>query len=231
MSGKARRRREARRRAQQRRAEQTADRLPQDEDVAEDAGTPVEEPLHASAPEAAHGRAARKRAKRRAGPRERMRRLRVSPWLIGTPIVGTVVVVLGFLILTSGSSGTTGGGAAAMPTPDPRVAGAIDESFEITGGDSGASVAATTSFFQPSTVTGDAGDGIEFVLTNTGSVTHNIWVAGPDNEYDTADDFGPIDLIKPGETGRLLVKIEEPGTYSFRCQIHPEIQTGELILE
>lgn len=236
MSGKGKRRREARRRARQRSAEQRVERPPQEEDVADAAGSPEEGPsrpggerLHAAAPEAGHGRAPRKRSKRRAAPW--VSRLRVSPWLIATPVVAIGVGVLAFLILSSGSSGVTGGGTSATPTPDPRVAGLpIDTPIEITAGDDGANPA-SSSFFQPDSVTADAGDVIEFVVTNTGSVTHNIWVAGPDNEYETDDDFGPIELISPGETGRLVVTIDGPGTYLFRCEIHPDIQIGELILE
>ncbi len=231
MSGKARRRREARRRARQRQAEQTAEPPPQEEGTEEAAGPSVEQPARtAAAPEARHSRAGRKRAKRSGGLWKRVARVHVSPWLIATPVVAIGVGIVAVLVLTSGSSGTTGG-VSPSPTPDPRVAGLpIDESFEIVAGDDGANPA-VSSFFEPDTVTANAGEVIEIELKNTGSVTHSIWVAGPDNEYDTDDDFGPIDLIGPGETGRLLVKIDEPDTYLFRCQIHPEVQIGELILE
>ena len=231
MSGKAKRRREARRRARQRHAEQMAE-PPQEEGAEEAAGPSEEEPARtAAATEARHSRAARKRAKRRDGLWERVGRVHVSPWLIATPVVAIGVGIVAVLVLTSGSSGTTGG-VSPSPTPDARVAGLpIDESFEIVADDDGPSNPAATSSFEPNTLTANAGEVIEIELKNEGSVTHNIWVAGADNDYDTADDWGPIDLIGTGETGRLVVKIDEPGTYLFRCQIHPEVQIGELILE
>ena len=232
MSGKAKRRREARRRARQRSAEQRAERPSQEEDVADAAGSLEEEPsrpggerLQAAAPEAGHGRAPRKRSKRRAAPR--MSRLRVSPWLMATPVVAIGVGVLVFLILSSGSSGTTGVGAPS-PTPDPRVAGLTpDVTFNMDAGG-----AVNNAFFSPNAITANAGDVIELLVTNIGSVSHNLVVAGPDDEYETADDFEAEPFaIKAGETGRVVVKLDQPGTYRFRCSFHPLVQTGTLVLE
>ncbi len=234
MSGKAKRRREARRRARQRSAEQRAERPPQEEDATDAAGSPEEEPsrrggerLHAAASEAGHGRAGRKRAKGRGGRGGRAGGVRISPWLKATPVVAIGVGVLAFLIISSVSSGT-GGVAAPSPTPDPRVAGLTpDVSFDI---DAGGEV--NNAFFSPNAITADAGDVVELVVTNIGSVSHNLRVAGLDDEYDTADDFEmPPNVILPGETQRLVVKLDQPGTYRFRCDFHPLVQTGTLVLE
>ncbi len=237
---KGKRRREARRRARQRREDQPAERPPQEGDVAAEAAGPAyeespgrEEEAVPSAAEAGHGRAARKRAKRgEVGSWERVRSLRVPSWLIMTPVMVIAVGVLAYLILSSGSSGVTGGGSSATPTPDPRVAGTpVADTIEIVAGDDGPANPAAASFFQPSTITAKAGEVIEIEVKNEGSVTHNIWLAGVDEEYGTNDDWGPIGLIRPGETGRLLVGIDEPGRYSFQCEIHPNVQFGTLTLE
>ena len=227
MSGKARRRREARRRARQRREEQMAEPPPQEEGAEEAAGPSVEEPGRtAAASEAGHGRAVRKRTKRRGGLRGRASGVRISPWLMATPVVAIGVGIVAVLVLTSGSSGTTGG--VSSPTPDPRVAGLTpDVSFNINAGGE-----VNNAFFSPDTITANAGDVIELVVTNIGSVSHNLRVAGPDDEYDTADDFEmPPNVIIPGETQRLVVKLDQPGTYRFRCDFHPLVQTGTLVLE
>ncbi len=227
MSGKAKRRREARRRARQRHAEQMAEPPPSEEGAEEAAGPPVEEPAGTAAgSEARHSRAGRKHAKRRGGIWERVARVHVSPWLIATPVVAIGVGIVAVLVLTSGSSGTTGG--VPSPTPDPRVAGQTpDVSFNID-----ASGEVNDAMFSPNTITANAGDVIELVVTNTGSVSHNLRVAGPDEEYDTADDFEmPPNVIIPGETQRLVVKLDQPGTYRFRCDFHPLVQTGTLVLE
>jgi len=236
VSSKGRRRREARRRARQRRQDQPAERPPQEEGAAAEAAGPVyeespgrEEEAVPSAAEARHSRAARKRAKRGdVGPWERVRSLRVPPWLIVTPVMVIGVGVLAYLILSSGSSGVTGGGPSSSPTPDPRVAGLTpDVSFDINAGGE-----TNDAFFGPDAVTASAGDVVEFVVTNTGSVSHNLRLAGLDDEYDTADDFEmPPNVILPGEVQRLVVKLDEPGTYRFRCDFHPLVQTGTLTLE
>ena len=232
---KGKRRRDARRRARQRREDQPAVRSPLEEDVAaEAAGAEYEESpgrkeetLRAAA-EARHGRAARKRAKLGdVGPWERVRSLRVPTWLIVTPVMVIGVGVLAYFILTSGSSGVTGGGTTEL-TPDSRVAGLTPElTINIDAGGSSSSA-----FFSPDTVTAHAGDVIEIVVTNTGSVIHNLRLAGPDDEYDTADDFEmPPNVIKPGETQQLVVKLDEPGTYRFRCDFHPLEQGGVIVVE
>jgi plastocyanin len=152
--------------------------------------------------------------------------MRISGWMIGVPVVVIGVVVVAVLILTSGSSG--GGGAKPEPTPDPRVAGKTPTAtldIEARGAESG-------SFYAPDTITATAGDVIAITVRNTGTVSHNMRVSGPDKEYDTADDFEmPPNVIKPGESETLVVKIDEPGTYPFRCDFHPLDQKGNLILE
>ena len=147
--------------------------------------------------------------------------MRVSGWIIGIPVVVIGVVVVAVLILSSGSSG---GGAKPGPTPDPRVAGKTpDNSVSLNVDDVN---------FSLTNILGKAGEVIEFLVTNTGTQSHNMVVAGPDNEYDTADDFGPQPYaIKAGETGRVVVKIDDPGTYLFRCAFHPYIEFGTLVLQ
>ncbi len=214
MGGKG-RRRGARRRARQQQQEQRPERAPETENVA--AG----EPVHAaSGAEAGDSRATRKRAKRGGGQRGRAGRIRVSPWLIGVLVVTIGAGILAVLILSSGSSGTTGGGSTA----DPRVAGQTP--------DASVSLDVDDVNFSNTELTGNAGEVIEFLVTNTGTISHNMVVAGPDNEYGTDDEFEPEPFaIKAGETGRVVVKIDDPGTYQFRCAFHPQIEFGTLVLQ
>jgi len=232
MSGKGRRHREARRRARRQPKEERPDHSLEEEGIAAEATAPRQQERpphgeearpHAAMVGAGQGGAAHKRRKRGAG----RRRLRLSPWLIATPVVAIGAAILAVLILTSGSSGTTG--PAAESTADPRVAElAPTASFTIEAGDDGTG---NGSFFRPNTISAKAGDVIELVVTNTGAVSHNLRVSGPDGEYDTGDDFEPQPLaIKPGETVRTAVKIEAPGTYPFRCDFHPALQIGTLVL-
>ena len=161
------------------------------------------------------------RAKRKGGLWARVPRVRVSPWLIAAPVVAIGAAILAVLILTSGSSGTTG--PAREVAPDQRVAGQTPAaSFSIDVDDVS---------FSPSTISAKAGDVIELVVTNTGTISHNLRVSGPDRKYGTSDDFESEPFaVGPGETGRTVVKIESPGTYPFRCDFHPALQIGTLVL-
>jgi len=212
LSEKGRRRREARRRAKQRQEEQRSGQEPEAEGGREPAAPPPRQ----------ERAAAHKKARRRAGLWERVGRTRVSGWMIGVPVVVIGVVVVAVLILTSGSSG--GGTPKPQVTPDPRVAGKTP--------DNSTSLNVDDVNFSLTKIPGKAGEVIEFLVTNTGTQSHNMVVAGPDNEYDTADDFGPEPFaIKAGETGRVVVKIDDPGSYLFRCAFHPTIEFGTLELE
>jgi len=221
LSGSGKRRREARRRARQRQEEQRPAQNVPAEGGAERAA-PARQDSTAAREEVAHSRAGRKKARRQAGLWERLGRTRVSGWMIGLPVVVGVIGVVVVLILTSGSSG--GGGPSPGPTPDPRVAGQTpDNSISLNVNDVN---------FSQTELSGTAGQVIEFKVTNTGTQSHNMVVAGPDNEYDTPDDFNPEPFaIKAGETGRVVVKIDDPGTYLFRCAFHPTIEFGTLELK
>jgi len=224
LSDKGKRRREARRRAKQRQEEQSPAQGVQAEGGATGAAPPPREERKAAREEMAHSRAGRKKARRQAGLWQRVSGMRVSGWMIGLLVFVVVVVAVVALILTSGSSG--GGGAKPGPTPDPRVAGKTpDNSVSLNVDDVN---------FSLTKIAGKAGEVIEFLVTNTSGTqqSHNMVVAGPDNEYDTPDDFGPEPFaIKAGETGRVVVKIDDPGSYKFRCAFHPTIEFGTLELE
>jgi plastocyanin len=95
---------------------------------------------------------------------------------------------------------------------------------------------ALDSFFEPGTISIEVGEAVKVNVSNTGSVTHNLRITGVDQEYGTADDFlaAPTDqastLIKPGDSAFTVVRIDEPGQYAFRCDIHPNVQVGTLIV-
>jgi plastocyanin len=165
--------------------------------------------------------AEKKRAQRKPMP--------VSTWAwIGVGIGGVALIALIVYLVTSSGSGSDTV-AAPSATPDGRVAGLpIAKTEEVEADDDGQ---ATNARFNPTTVTGNAGEVIEIKMINVGSVAHNLRVAGVDQEYDTADDFlTEPGTIKAGEEGSALVKIDDPGSYPFRCDFHPEQQTGILVL-
>lgn len=138
-----------------------------------------------------------------------------------------VLVVIGVVILLQGGGGGSDGSSAATPRPDPRVAGLpVAQQVQIIADDQGQ---ANNPTFDTTAVSGQAGEVIEFTLINEGSVAHNLSVSGSDEEFGTLDDF-TMNSLNAGEEGTLLVKINDPGTYPFRCDLHPFQQVGTLNL-
>jgi uncharacterized cupredoxin-like copper-binding protein len=136
-----------------------------------------------------------------------------------------VVAGVGAVLLLSG--GGSSDSSEPVVTPDARVAGLpVDKTVELVADDDGQ---AANPRFVPTEVVGQAGEVIEFQVVNEGDVAHNLTVSGLDKEYATPDDF-TSPTLEAGESGTLLVKIDEPGTYPFRCDFHPQQQVGTLIL-
>ena len=212
MPRKGKRRREARRERREQ-VSRTAAGPEQQEATAAPQPAPRAEPVRAAA--------RRPPARRRRGGGGF--RLKLSPWWLAPPLVSGVVAVVLLLVL-GGSSGSP----TPTPTPDPRVAGqtpAVTLNLTSIGAETG-------SRFVPDSLTALAGQVIAIVVENKGTVSHNLRVSGPDKAYDTPDDFQmPPNVIKAGESQTLLVKIDEPGTYPFRCDFHPLDQLGTLILQ
>ncbi len=143
----------------------------------------------------------------------------VNPWYIGTPIVLILVAVGAYFVFSGG-----GGGEKPQPPqiPDPPPgAPTSTKNIQAIGEESG-------STFVPDTLTIKAGEIVEIVLTNVAErVSHNLRVSGEDSEYDTDDDWF-IPIVKKGEVGRLIFKIDKAGTYPFQCDFHPQTQKGTL---
>jgi plastocyanin len=114
----------------------------------------------------------------------------------------------------------------AAPTP----IGEVDRTVAVEASDRGRPE--VDSFFDPDSISINADERVRFDVTNTGSVSHNLRIAGLDQEYNTDDDSvsEPV-IITPGETGTLVEEIEEAGTYAFRCDIHPQVQFGTLTVD
>jgi len=112
-------------------------------------------------------------------------------------------------------------GTVASPTPAVGAAATVN----VVASDRGSPDA--DSFFEPSQLTIKAGEPTRIVVANTGSQSHNLRISGADNQYGTEDDrFTQITV--PGEEGEVTVQIDQPGTYNFRCDIHPNVQLGTL---
>jgi len=83
------------------------------------------------------------------------------------------------------------------------------------------------------------GQEVTFEVENRGVAIHNVQVNGTDDTY-------TVDICEPGnasrfcsdpgilfgaDTGTLTVQFDEAGTYNFRCDFHPLLMVGTLVVE
>jgi plastocyanin len=146
-------------------------------------------------------------------------------WTGGVAVVVALAALGGVLLLSGGDDSVP---AAPSATQDARVAGLpIDVTLTVEADDDGQNVDPR---YIPPQITAQAGQVVEIVMPNAGSVVHNLRVAGLDGEYTTDDDWITDPLsVQAGDEGRVVLKIDEAGTYPFKCDFHPT-QVGALIL-
>lgn len=118
------------------------------------------------------------------------------------------------------ATGTIVVSAAKDDAPSPSASPLADAETTID---------ATDDAFAPSEITAKPGQALRITLSSSGRFAHNIRLAGPDGQYETEDDLVSPD-VSPGSTGELIVTMDDPGTYKFRCDFHPETE-GTLVVE
>ena len=195
-------------------------------------GAPVQEGPALSPEEQAARREQQKREWAERKRREERTQSTGNPVLwIGAGVAAlAAVLVVGVILLSSGGGGN-GSASNATPanTPDARVAGlTVQKTLEIEATDTGQEQNVR---YNLTTLVGVAGQLIQIDVKNTGQVHHNLQIAGVDGQYDTLDDWytDPF-AVESGQTGKVLVKIDKPGTYQFHCSFHPNQQVGDLVL-
>jgi uncharacterized cupredoxin-like copper-binding protein len=84
-----------------------------------------------------------------------------------------------------------------------------------------------TTEISPSSPSVTAGETVKILVHNQGALSHGIRIAGPDGEYDTADDFvvvpvgsdpkdsGTSTVLEPGADGFTVVRFDNPGQIKF----------------
>ncbi len=82
--------------------------------------------------------------------------------------------------------------------------------------------------FDTSTIAVPAGAEVTVQFTNLDSVPHNFAV------YETSQANEPIfvgEIINEGTTTYTFTAPSQPGTYFFRCDVHPQTMTGDFIVQ
>lgn len=114
------------------------------------------------------------------------------------------------------------------PAVRPLLAIAVGALLAACGGDGGDGSVGGEATAPPTSVALDdfeirapaqATTATTFEVENVGESVHN-WTA--DDETFATDD------LQPGQS--TMVIVAEPGTYSYRCTIHPDIMIGEITI-
>ncbi len=84
--------------------------------------------------------------------------------------------------------------------------------------------------FEPTSIELGPGETVKLVITNSGSISHQVRVAGADGQYNTGDDYvSDPDTVLPGEEGVLVVRFDEEGEFEFQDPTAPNA-TGTLVV-
>jgi plastocyanin len=136
------------------------------------------------------------------------------------------IIIFGAVVAAVASLAAACGGEDEEPAPTspPSNGDGGEVTFDISMGDN---------FFEPNEFTVAPGTVITFNITNGGAAVHNMHVAGADNVYDTDDDaVSDPAMFTAGDTGTLVwTAPSEPGVYNFRCDFHPDQQTGTITVQ
>lgn len=83
-----------------------------------------------------------------------------------------------------------------------------------------------------------AGQEVTFQITNGGRALHNMHIGDTSGNYEI--DFCAVGDLEPcsdpdqlfeGDTATITFRLDEPGTYSFRCDFHPLEMVGTIRVE
>ena len=97
----------------------------------------------------------------------------------------------------------------------------------------------TDTSISPSAPSVKAGETVKLIVTNNGALSHGLRVAGPDDEYNTVDDFvvvpngsdpkdtGTSTILQAGETGFTVIRFDTPGQIRFSDPTTTAPDTGE----
>jgi plastocyanin len=179
-------------------------------------------------------------------------KLDVTKLPIAEMVMGFFVVVLAvtfvgaFSAVNGGSSDNAAGAspsAAASGTPgaSPSAAASGTPGASATPAPSGGgalAVAMHDNSFDPKEFTVQAGSKVTFDITNSGSATHNMHIAGDGNKY--ADPLCKVatngcsdpNTVPGGATATLEWQAPATaGTVNFRCDFHLQEMTGTITVQ
>jgi plastocyanin len=115
--------------------------------------------------------------------------------------------------------------AAAKPATPP----AATTPPPSTGSGGGVTLDMTDNAFSQTAITVASGSEVQFTAVNKGKLPHNLRIAPANGDFDSPQSSVTTpEIVNAGKTGTLTWKAAAPGTYKFRCDIHPEQMTGVI---
>ncbi len=125
-------------------------------------------------------------------------------WL-GLAVVAVVVMLLGAACSSSSDSGDEGGSQITIAGDKANDHGSKDAS-----GMKSIEVEADNFYFEPTTLTGTAGQTLEIEISNEGSTVHNF----------SLDDQNLDQDIENGKSATVTVRFPSSGVVEFYCKYH-----------
>ncbi len=107
---------------------------------------------------------------------------------------------------------------------EDEVTEAVDGVLQTVAGDT------PTFSYTPNNLKAPLNETTTIEITNEGVALHNFRIAGPDGEWNTDDDSVNDGFITGGDTGVVEFTPTLAGTYTFRCDIHPDVQGGVIVV-
>ena len=151
-------------------------------------------------------------------------------------LLGSILLVAAVACGGGGGGGTPAAKtpAAATPTagglqPQPKRPATAQEVQKqvFTPTDGVIEFGTRDNFFGKNHFQVSTGQTVTFKVRNTGQNPHTFTIAGADGKFGTSDDI-TTDNITAGEAESLDVTLTVPGTYVFRCEVHPTEMWGNI---
>lgn len=139
--------------------------------------------------------------------------------LLAAPILGLAIAACSSANAAPPAGSAAASASASGPAPAASSSGATADS---PGGQ--VQIDAKDIAFTESTVKAPANRPFQLVFTSQDSAPHNVTIVGPDgNPVFTGD------VVSGPGSATYSVPALAPGTYTFRCDIHPNM-TGTLVV-
>jgi plastocyanin len=116
----------------------------------------------------------------------------------------------------------------AVLQPQPQPAQPLEDQVSAVAGGL-IEIAAAGALYAPNHLTMTLVETVTIKVTNADTQEHNLRLAGLDGQYDTDDDaITSPSPISPGESGELTFVPQVAGSYTFRCDYHPDTMGGQI---